>query len=176
MRTFVYLLAVSSLLAGAAQADDLSIMLDHPNQTAIAGQTLSFFGVIQNIDTVPGAADVFLNSDTLNFALTDASVQDNFFANVPISLAEGASSGEIDLFDITLASPESLPVGVYTGTYILLGGKDGGGDTAQDILAQVSFSVNLVPEPGSAGLLATIVILLGSCGYARSRRDSSSRV
>lgn len=97
---------------------------------------------------------------------SDYTLTDNF-ANLPISLAAGQSSADLDLFDITLAS--TVPAGVYRGTYGLIGGEDGGTGTGMDNLGQASFSVAvkaapLVPEPGTAALFG---IGLGSVLAAR---------
>jgi hypothetical protein len=158
MKTFINLIALTVLAVAGVRAD-INIALDDPSQTGTAGQTLNFFGTITNTNTT-GTQPVYLNNDSLTFGLSDATVVDNFFANVPISLAAGASSGDIDLFDITLANPESRPLGTYTGTYGLLGGMDGGTFTAQDNLAQVSFSVNVTPEPGYFALLGVGLALM----------------
>ena len=147
-------------MAATVSAADISIVFDNPDQVGVPGQTLSFFGVITNTDMTLGDQPIYLNSDSLNFTLSDATVMDNFIANVPISLAEGESSGDIDLFDITLANPGVNPAGVYPGTYELLGGMDGGAGTANDALAQADFSVNLVPEPGTFALMAVATSLL----------------
>lgn len=135
------------MLAGAGARADIVIALDNPNQTGNPGQTLSFFGTISNTSADTNPADaIYLNSDSLNLSLGDATVNDNFFAAYfPISLVGGTSSGDIDLFDIVLAKPETEPFGMYSGTYGLLGGADGGADTAQNNLAQVNFSVNVQP-------------------------------
>jgi hypothetical protein len=161
MKKSIHLLTLTILAVAGARAGSISITLDDPDQTGAPGETLNFFGVITNTDTTPGDDPIYLNSDSLNFTLPDATVTDNFFANVPIFLAEGASSGDIDLFDITLADPESYPLGVYTGAYGLLGGMDGGDGSASDNLAQASFSVGVVPEPRTLALLAIGLVLIG---------------
>jgi hypothetical protein len=166
MKTFRNLIALTVLAVAGAHAD-IVITLDDPNQFSAPGDTLNFSGTITNTDTTPGDSPIYLNSDSLNFTLSDATVTDNFFANVPISLAEGASSGDIDLFDITLADPESDPFG--TGTYGLLGGMDGGTGTASDNLAQVNFSVTVTPEPKIIPLLTILVALMS---WLHSRRGS----
>jgi PEP-CTERM motif len=154
MKILINLCALITLAAAAASASIITIALADPNQNAPAGATASFFGTITNTDTTPGDGPVYFNGDIPNFGMTDAIVEDNFFANVPISLAEGASSGPIDLFDIVLANPETDLSGLYSGTYILLGGMDEDSGTLFDNLAQVNFSTT--PEP------ASLLLLLGS--------------
>lgn len=161
MKTFINLIALTALAALGASAD-IDITFDNAAQSGSPGQTLNFFGTITNT----GASTVFLNGDSYNFALTDATFSDNFFANVPVSLAAGASSGDIDLFDVTIANPETLPLGTYSGTYGLFGGVD---ENAEDNLAQASFSVNVTPEPGYFALLA---IGLVSMVWLHRRRAS----
>ena len=78
------------------------------------------------------------------------SVIDQFFSTVPISLAPGETSADIELFDIAVSSPLLDPIGTYTGNYTLLGGTD---DGAQDNLGTSAFSVTTVPEPSSIYLL-----------------------
>ena len=163
MRTLINLIALTALAAAGACAD-INISLDDPNQTGTAGQTLNFLGTITNT----GATTVFLNNDSLNFTLTDATLVDNFFANVPISVAAGASSGDIDLFDVMIANPETLPLGTYTGIYGLLGGIDG---NAADNLAQAGFSVSVAPEPGYFALLGIGIALIG---WTHRRRASQA--
>lgn len=163
MKRALNLIALALLSAAGSWASNISIVLDNPNQIAGPGQTLNFFGTITNIDTTPGDAPIYLNLDSLNFTLDDATVTDNFFTNVPFFLAEGASSGDIDLFDITLANPEAEPLGVYTGTYGLLGGMDGGADTASNNLAQADFSVDVTsvtPEPATFLLVGVALVLV----------------
>lgn len=171
MKKLINLIALTALAVAGAQAGSISITLDDPDQSGVPGQTLSFFGTITNTDTNPGDDPIYLNFDSLNFSLGDATVTDNFFANVPISLAEGASSGDIDLFDIALADPESEPLGLYTGTYGLLGGMDGGDGSAADNLAQVNFSVTATPEPTTVVLLALGLALMGLLHRRRASRD-----
>ena len=183
MKTFMNLLALAALVAAGARAD-IVITLDDPNQTGNPGETLNFFGTITNTSSDTDPADaIYLNGDSLNLALTDATINDNFFAaDFPISLAGGQSSGDIDLFDVVLADPESDPFGSYSGTYGLLGGMDGGAQTAQDNLAQVSFSVDVepasapaVPEPSTLVLLGAELALLAFMDRLIRARARSGR-
>ena len=75
-----------------------------------------------------------------------------FFANGPLSLAPGQSSGPFELFALDIAA--DTPVGTYQpNTFSILGGADG--ETFSDIAdAQFSVTVNpaTVPEPGPLSL------------------------
>jgi hypothetical protein len=156
MKTLLCTLMLATLGAAVAKADGITITFDDPNQIAQPGETLRFFGTITNdTDTT-----IFLNSDDPD--ISDPSgvsltVDDLFLSNVPISLAPegqaGASSGDIELFDITVSSPFLDPLGSYPGTYSLVGGADGGTDTAQDNLGSASFSVSVTPEPSTFSYL-----------------------
>lgn len=167
MKTFIHLLALAVLAAAGARAD-IVITLDDPNQTGNPGETLNFFGTIANTSADTNPADaIFFNSDGFTLALTGATINDNFFApDFPVSLAGGQSSGDIDLFDVVLANPATDPFGTYSGTYVLLGGADGGAQTAQDNLGQVNFSVNMepavsvTPEPSLILLVGAILVVL----------------
>lgn len=160
------LLCILILAAGtvAAKADSLTITLDQANPTASAGDTLQFFGTITN-DT---DATIFLNNDDLNIGGLSLTTTDQFFNTVPISLAPegqvGDSSGDIELFDVSVSNPLLDAAGVYSGTYTLFGGADG---NAQDSLGATSFSVTTLaqtPEPSSlylllSGMLAMAVLV-----------------
>lgn len=158
MKKLIGVLVLSLAAMTAAQGSLLSIVFDNPNQTGAPGDTLHFFGTITNIDTTPGDGPVFLNYDFFTFAL-DATLTDNFVVSVPISLAEGASSSDLDLFDYTIANPETLSFGQYNGSYQLFGGIDGGDGSGTDLLATAFYSVDVEPavepEPATVGLLAS---------------------
>jgi len=166
MKTFIKWIALTALSAVGCRAD-IVIAFDDPSQAGSPGQMLQFFGTITNTGSDPDP--VYLNSDSFNFALSSLSytLTDQFFSTVPASLAGGASSGDIELFDITLANPVSDPVGSYTGAYGLLGGMDGGNGTAQDNLVQADFSVDVntanaaAPEPAPCALVGALLALMG---------------
>jgi hypothetical protein len=139
---------ILAAVATAAKADPVTITFDQPNQIAGAGQTLEFFGTITNNT----ASTIFLNSDDPNLAGLSFSINDQFFSTVPPSLAAGANSGDIELFDVTLSNPLQDAFATYAGDYTLVGGIDG---NAQDNIGSAAFSVSSVPEPSTIGLLFT---------------------
>ena len=149
------------LVAGGTNAAaDIVVGFDSPDQLAQPGDIIHFFGTINNT----GADTVFFNGDDINFVgAPSLDLTDLFFANVPISLDGGFSSGDIELFSITLANPFNDPFVLYPGSYTLTGGIDG---SAQDILASANFSVtpqepsSTVPEPATVVLLLTAILLL----------------
>jgi hypothetical protein len=151
-----HLLCTLIFVAGgvAARGDILTITFDQPDQTGSPGQTLSFFGTLVN----NSPDTVFLNSDDLTLNGLSFTVTDNFFTNVPISLAPsgqpGDSSGNIDLFDVAIANPLLDPAGTYSGSYTVLGGANG---SAQDVLGSAGFSVTSTPEPSSVYLLLAVL-------------------
>ncbi len=157
------LTALAIWTVAAANAATITISFDNPYQTGSPGQTLQFYGTITNTDTTPGGASIYLNSDSLNLLLPDASFIDQFYSLwFPLSLAPGESSGSIDLFEVTLANPGTSPDGPYAGTYTLLGGMDGGDQSAMDSLAEATFTVDVqtVPEPGTWALLGFGLLLV----------------
>ena len=150
-----------------AGAGTITVTLDQPNQTGAPGDTLMFFGVIAST----GAGTQFLYSDGLNLSATtgDFTTDDGpFFANSPVSLATGASTADIELFDVTIADPFTDAFTSYSGLFTILGGVDG---SSLDILTDpaISFSVsvqNSAPEPSSS-----LMILAGfvACAFVRRR-------
>jgi hypothetical protein len=155
MKTLLCALFLATLGTAAAKADSITVTFDQPNQNALPGATVQFFGTIFNNT----ASTIFLNSDDLNINGLSFAVNDQFFSTVPFSLAAGANSGDIELFDVTVSNPLSDSAGKYTGLYDLIGGADG---NAQDVLENsATFSVNTapvtspVPEPSTLCLLLT---------------------
>jgi hypothetical protein len=161
MRRLLSLIAFI-VIGGLAARADIIVTLDNPNQTGNPGQTLSFYGIISNssTDTDPAGA-IYLNMDNVSMALSSLSYTwlDDL-ANTPVDLIGSQSSSDIDLFDIVLTDPQSDLFGSYSGAYTLLGGADGGANTAQDFLAQAGFTITTVaPEPGTFALLACAILM-----------------
>jgi hypothetical protein len=146
MKTLLCALILATLGSVAAKADDVTITFDQPIQAGLPGSTIEFFGTITNNTN----ATIFLNNDDLNLISPTLGTIDQFFATVPVSLAPngqlGDSSGNIELFDVTITAPFDLTPGTYT----LFGGADGG---AQDSLGSAGFTVEPVPEPSSIYLV-----------------------
>ena len=168
MKSTLHLVFVAALAATAANAGTITIAFDTPDQTGVVGQTLSFFGVLTHVG-VTGEPDIYLNSDSLDLTTPGAFVLDNFFTNVPLFLSPGQSSGLINLFDVTLP----IDVGLYAGTYQLIGGADGGTFSASDNLAQADFSVTVAtPEPGTVVVLAGLAALVWRRASGRQHGQS----
>ena len=152
MKKLFCTLMLATLATAAANASEVTISFSSPNQTVASGATIEFFGNIANNTN----QTIYLTSDDLTLAGAGFTLTDQFFANVPIDLAPGTSSGLIELFDVTNTSQSA---GSYLGTYTLVGGADGGAGTAQDSLGSTTFSADVAgaatPEPDSIWLLLT---------------------
>jgi hypothetical protein len=158
-------LILATLGSVAAKADDITITLDAPSQTSSAGGTLQFFGTITNdTDTT-----LYLNSDDLTIDGVSLTTADQFFNNVPFSLAPDGNSGDIELFVVTVSDPLLDAAGTYDGSYTLVGGTDG---SAQDNLGTATFSVTTLsqaPEPSSLYLLLTGLLALTALAWKNLR-------
>jgi len=170
---FLFIVAFTAMAASAPHASAMTTFAD-PDQNGAPGSTLQFFGTITNL----GSDAIFLNGDELNLAAptTDFTITDLFFANAPLTLNAGDSSGLIELFDVTVNNPfPDLPT-TYTGSWAMTGGADG---NAQDILDQASFSVTVTPdtqttpEPQASLLLLTGFAVIAVVGFLRLRTPSA---
>lgn len=156
------------VLARGANAD-LTLTLDQTQVSALPGDMLTFTGNLQNTSS----ADIYLNGagfPQLDIGL--AGDESPFFANTPPFLTPGQSlPGSVSLFTVTLDS--SLPSGVYSGTFQVVGGPD---DMTFNPLASADFQINIapsgqppaVPEPGGVSLLIGMATV---GGILRKRRN-----
>jgi hypothetical protein len=158
MKRILALIAFTMLLAPAGAWGGVLITFDAPGLTGNPGDILAFVGNITNLDPTD---PVYLNGVDVNLAGDDFTVDtlDDFFANVPISLNGGQSTGMIELFTVTIGQPLIDPLDTFVGVYTMLGGVDG---SDQTIIGSAQFSVTTTPEPDSlammgCGVLAYIV-------------------
>jgi hypothetical protein len=158
---------LTGLLCVPAQSAILfDVTFDSPVQSGAPGDILQFFGTI----TYPAASGptVYLNADSFSLTGFDVTAITDLFANSPVSLDAGGSSGDIELFDITIPNPftdSCVGSADCGGTYNILGGADGGAGTAQDVIGTANFTVDVqqpsgVPEPSSAVMLSSTLLLL----------------
>jgi hypothetical protein len=149
---FALFVLAATLLSPRTFADTINLNLNAPAQPGTAGSTVSFVATVSAPGTNGGT--VFLNGDSFNVSSPLILDDSGFFNNFPLSLDPGESFSET-LFSIAL--PSNLAAGLYTGSFAILGGADGG---ALDTLGSVDFQVNVasapstVPEPESLMLLA----------------------
>ena len=138
-------------LSRSAYADPITFTLSQPIQTGAAGTTLDFFGTITNTS----ATTVFLNSDNSNLTSPVLLIDDTPFFALSASLAPNASTGLVELFDVTIAA--NAAAGSYTGNVFQIMGGDQQ-NVSVDLLATQQFAVNVTsassPEPSTIVLLA----------------------
>jgi hypothetical protein len=152
------------LAATAANADPLSLTFTPAaSQSGEDGETLTFdVTAINNSLT-----DVVnFNSDSLNInpVGNDLAPNDEFFANAPFFLNPGDSS-EYEAFTVFI--PDGTPAGLYTGSYVILGGPT---DSDFDEVGSADFDIQVTPEPSSLLLLLT-----GMAGLAGTLRRRMAR-
>lgn len=157
------LLAASFVLvtAAAARADTIQLSLSAPTASYARGaETLTYDGTITASSM--NAADVYLNGDSLNVQSPLIGDDDDFYLNAPTYLGAGDSFTG-DLFTVTV--PDGTALGSYPGSFVLLGGSDGG---TYDTLATADFSTAVTPEPSSLWLFASGMLAIGE--MVRRRR------
>jgi hypothetical protein len=165
------LIGAVAAIAPAALADSITISLSDSSQSTVAGGTLDFYATISAPFT--NAAPEFLNSDGSNIdsPLNTSAIDDNgfllnFYEVDPGQIVSGL------LFAVNV--PQGTPGGIYSGSFLIYGGEDGGTFTADDLLGTATFDVNVTPEPPSWQLLAMALLsLLGVLGWNSHRRRTA---
>lgn len=154
------LIMVGCLLTGTvAKAGTLSLNLVTPYQSGDPGQTLTF-----DVNITNNSSDtVFLNTDFYYvdspLALDDGQLDNTgFWTNAPLLLGTGDSSGDFELFTVTI--PLGTPAGLYTGFFAIYG--DDGGSSVDSLLGTAYFDINVLPEPSSLVLFVSgLAVLAG---------------
>jgi hypothetical protein len=158
-RSFLITGALLCTAIGAQGATIFTIVLDNPHQTVAPGATVQFFGTIYNNTST----SIYINGDDLNLPSNagDFTLNGLTLTNTPVSLDPNANSGDIELFDVLVASPfpDTFDV-AYNGTYDIQGGADPNDQTILNVPA--GFSLVAMPEPETwslvAGALAVLVL------------------
>lgn len=168
----IYLIVLLTALTRSAGAQTLDLTLLDPDPRVAQGTTsVAFDAIISN----PSTVTIYLNGDGFSTAgpllLNDAP----FWADAPTSLAPGASTGPIELFDVGL--PGSTPAGMFSGNvFSIFGGADGGAGTAFSDLGDGRFSVDVVPaavpEIGPGAAMTSGLALLAGFLVAFRRRGA----
>jgi hypothetical protein len=163
------LIGAVAAIAPAALADSITISLSDSSQSTVAGGTLDFYATISAPFT--NAAPEFLNSDGSNIdsPLNTSAIDDNGFL---LNFSE-VDPGQIVsglLFAVNV--PQGTPGGIYSGSFLIYGGEDGGTFTADGLLGTANFDVQVTPEPSSLLLLCTGMFTgLLTLGGRRLRRQ-----
>ena len=155
----LFLPAVLAVLLAAAPAwaDGVVITLDSPTLSGLPGDTLTFTGTLQNLDS----AIVDLNECQVNLSgqfVTDCVASFLIFA--PYTLDPLATSFDFPMFTISVNLPYTDLAGPQSGSFDVLGGVEGVGgydSTTQNLLGTADCSVNVVPEPGGTASLLGLV-------------------
>lgn len=153
------------LLAGtAANADTLVISLSAPYQSGSQG-FFAFNATVVNTS----ASTVYLNGDDFSVD-SPLIVDDSPFASYPFFL--GAYDNQVDSTDsytgvlFNVSVPPATPMGLYAGSFEILGSGDPNDDTT--VAGSAVFNVNVTPEPSS--LIPVLAGLAGLGGMLRRRR------
>jgi len=158
--------------APATRAQTLDVTLTDPNQTVTSGTTVVAFDA--TIFNPSVTQTIYLNADSFSTSTLGLNVNDApFWANAPIDLAPGQSSGTIELFDVDLAP--GIAAGNYASNdFSILGGADGGALSAFVDLADANFSVSVTgagsiaaPELDPSGAVSAFLLLAGFAAILR---------
>jgi hypothetical protein len=157
----IFVLAGYLLVTGSVvHADTLDVSLTQATLSVVQGTTLvAFDAVVSNPSS--SVETIYLNGDSTTTSSSLVSVDDApFFANSPFFLDVGTASGPFEIFDVLL--DPSLGPGVYTGTFSILGGGDGG---IFDDVGDANFTIEITapvatPEPTTLLMLGTGLLSL----------------
>ena len=156
--------ACALLLPGRCFADDVSVAVANPSQTATPGQTVVFMGTVTNdiIEDFSATDFNFMFSGySSDLTVTQLLGMPNF------SIGAGATTPIVDLFSVTLDS--TIAPGSYPVDFILFANTThpyfaGGG----------SVTITVTPEPSTMWLMATGLIIFATT-LRRSIRKRSKQ-
>ena len=147
----IRLLTATLLTSAIALASPLTLTLQNSLFNGSGGDTLTFIATATNTT----ALTQNLNSDSFTLP-SPLTLDDSSYFNLwPLALNSSQTFGPQSLFTVFI--PLSTPLGLYNGSFDMLGGP---GANDQTVLAAAAFQVNVVsgtatPEPAS-GLLVLI--------------------
>ncbi len=158
--SWTILALAAALLPLAPQAHADSVLLTIGSKSTPAGG-----GIVDFTATVAApisnSGTIFLNSDSFTID-SPLSLDDlPFLLNFPFTLDPGQSFTDV-LFELTV--PATTHFGLYSGEFAILGGANGG--SSDNISGNVSFSLQVTPEPSTWLLLGS---LLGMAALCRKR-------
>jgi hypothetical protein len=150
--------AIAILPGCVARAGILSLTFDSTPIIAGPGDTINFSGTATNL------ANVVVDLNSCSIFLPGQFTTDNcaiFFGptGAPLTLSAAGDSGDsahFEMFVVNVNSPFAPPFGLQPpGTFTIIGAlEDPAGILPDTNLVQANFQVDVVPEPGTAALLA----------------------
>jgi hypothetical protein len=159
LRNLLLAVAAIALMPSAiARAGTLSLVFDSTPIIAAPGDTITFSGTATNL------ANLVVDLNSCAVFLPGQFTTDNcamFFGptGAPLTLSAAGDPGDsahFDMFVVNVNSPFAAPFGLQPpGTFTIIGAlEDPAGILPDTNLAQANFQVDVVPEPGTATLLA----------------------